>query len=149
MTQAGFVAEASTTIAASVQAVWAAITTPDTIKRFMFGTQVTSDWRPGSAIVWRGVYQGKAYEDHGTILALEPPHLLRYSHYSPLSGAPDTPENHHTVTYRLSDEHGATRVMLTQDQNANEQEQAHSSAQWTQMLAQLKAWVEGQGRGQA
>jgi len=37
------------------------------------------------------------------ILKLEPLQTLKYSHFSPLSGLTDKPENYHTVTVELSD----------------------------------------------
>ena len=71
---------------------------PEAIRRYMFGTTVVSDWKEGGPIVWKGEWKGKAYEDKGVILRLEPERILQYSHFSPQSGLPDTPENHHTVT---------------------------------------------------
>jgi hypothetical protein len=46
----------------------------------MFGTEVTSQWREGSAITWRGEWQGRAYEDKGVILQFKPGRTLQYSH---------------------------------------------------------------------
>jgi uncharacterized protein YndB with AHSA1/START domain len=142
MVHEGLVAEASTTVAAPIARVWEALTDPAMIERYMFGTQVVSTWEAGSPIVWKGEWEGKPYEDRGTILAIEPPHLLRCTHYSPLSGAPDTPENYHTITYQLSEEGGGTRVVLTQDKNADERERAHASEMWGKMLESLRDVVE-------
>ncbi len=61
----------------------------------MFGTDVVSDWKQGSTIVWKGEYKGKKYEDKGVIFKLEQNQTLQYSHFSPLSGKPDVPENYH------------------------------------------------------
>jgi uncharacterized protein YndB with AHSA1/START domain len=138
----GLVAEATTTIHAPIAIVWDALTNPDVIRRYMFGTQAISEWREGSPIVWKGEWQGKVYEDKGMILRMEPPRLLQYSHYSPLSGAPDRPESYHILTYELSEEGTTTRVALSQDQNANEEEREHSRAMWEQMLMRLKDVLE-------
>ena len=59
----GFVARASTIIAADPYAVWAALVEPAAIKQYMFGTTVSSDWSEGSPITWSGEWQGRAYED--------------------------------------------------------------------------------------
>jgi uncharacterized protein YndB with AHSA1/START domain len=48
----GLVASARVTIAAPVAEVWSALVNPATIKRYMFGTQVRSEWKEGSPIVW-------------------------------------------------------------------------------------------------
>ena len=136
------IATANVTIRASRERVWAALTDPDTIKKYMFGSTVTSDWMPGSPITYAGEYEGKRYEDHGTILEVRAPELLRSTHFSPLSGKPDVPENYHELTYTLTAEDGATRVQLTQDNNASEAEAAHSAENWNQMLDGLKSVVE-------
>jgi uncharacterized protein YndB with AHSA1/START domain len=136
------IANASTVIAAPKQRVWQALVTPATIKQYMFGTNVTSDFREGSSIVWKGEWQGKAYEDKGVILRLQPNRLLEYTHFSPLAGLPDTPENYHRVTIELSDEGSQTRIMLAQDNNGTEQEREHSQKNWEMMLNGLKKLLE-------
>jgi uncharacterized protein YndB with AHSA1/START domain len=136
------VAKASLGIAAPVAKVWDALVNPQVIKQYMFGTTVVSDWLPGSPITWTGEWKGKPYEDKGTIRKIEPRRLLQYSHYSPLSGLPDTPENHHTVTIELSKEGAQTRVSLSQDNNASEQAREHSEKNWKMMLEGLKKLLE-------
>lgn len=138
----GFVAEASTIIDASMDRVWDALTNPEVIKQYMFGTMVVSDWKEGSSIVWKGEWQGKKYQDKGTILRLQPKRLLQYSHYSPLSGLPDTQKNYHTVTVELSSKGTQTVVSLKQDNNTTEQEREHSENNWKTMLTSLKKLLE-------
>jgi uncharacterized protein YndB with AHSA1/START domain len=137
-----FIATASVTVDASRERVWAALTDPDLIAQYMFGSTVASDWKPGSPITYAGEYEGKTYEDHGTILEIRPPDFLRSTHFSPLGGKPDVPENYHEITYTLTAEDGATRVELTQDNNASEAEAGHSAENWNQMLVGLKSVVE-------
>lgn len=137
------VATAEIDISASPAQVWAALTDPEQIRKFMFDAQVRTDWQPGSPIVWQGVYEGKEYEDKGEILAIEPERLLKVSHFSPLSGQPDLPENYHTLTYELDDRDGSTHVSLSQDNNASEAEAEHSKGMWTMLLDGLKKTVEG------
>jgi len=136
------VAKASISINASSDKVWNALTSPKAIKQYMFGTNVISDWREGSLIVWKGEWQGKSYEDKGVILQLKPGHTIQYSHFSPLSGLPDKPENYHTVTVELSANGNQTHVSLAQNRNANQEERAHSEENWGMMLAALKKYLE-------
>jgi uncharacterized protein YndB with AHSA1/START domain len=136
------VARASATIDAPAARVWDALVDPQAIRRYVFGTTVISDWTEGSPIVWKGEWKGKAYEDTGVILRLERGRILRYSHFSPLSGLPDTPENHHTVTIELMEQAGRTRVSLAQDNNPTEQARQHSERNWSAMLAGLKQLLE-------
>lgn len=137
------VAKATTAVDASRDAVWKALVSPDAIRQYMFGTTVVTDWRRGSPITWKGEWKGKPYEDKGIILQIDPEQLLEYSHFSPLSGQPDVPENYHVVRITLSDANGRTDVTLTQDGNATEEERQHSQANWAQMLERLKQYVEG------
>lgn len=97
----------------------------------------------GSEIRWKGEWEGKAYEDKGVILKIEPERTLQYSHFSPLAGLPDTPENYHTVTIELSGEGDQTRVSLSQDNNPTEEAREHSEKNWGMMLDGLKKYVEG------
>ena len=136
------VAKASTTIQAPATKVWEALVTPTTIKQYMFGTTVTSDFKKGSPITWKGEWEGKKYEDKGVILDLQPKKKLAYSHFSPLAGLPDKPENYHNVTIDLADQGSKTGVTLSQDNNANEKEREHSQKNWQMMLDGLKKLME-------
>jgi uncharacterized protein YndB with AHSA1/START domain len=137
------IAEASADIRATADEVWEALVDPKAIKQYMFGTDVRSTWQEGSSIVWSGEWQGTAYDDKGVILESKPGRRIRYSHYSPLSGLPDRPENYHTVTVELTSKGIQTHVSLTQGNNSNEEERAHSEQNWTTMLAALKHYLEG------
>jgi uncharacterized protein YndB with AHSA1/START domain len=136
------IAKASINIDAAREQVWKALVDPDAIHQYMFGTHVVSDWKEGSPIVWKGEWQGRPYEDKGTVLKIQPWILLQYSHFSPLSGLPDLPENYHTVTIRLSMVGDQTIVSLAQDKNANEEERSHSEKNWEMMLMSLKKYIE-------
>ena len=140
---ADFVATAATEIHASPAQVWFALTDPKLIKRYMFGSQVVTDWQQGSPIVWQGEYEGKAYEDKGRILEIETERRLKVTHFSPLSGQQDIPDNYHTLVYELAANGDTTYVSLSQDKNASEAEAARSKGMWEMMLAGLKEVVEG------
>ena len=136
------IAKATITIQAPGSKVWNALVDPKAIQQYMFGTNAVSDWREGSPIVWKGKWQGKPYEDKGVILQLKPGSTLQYSHFSPLSGLPETAENYHTVTIELSDEGDRIRVSLSQDNNATDEQAEHSSQNWMMMLTSLKKYLE-------
>lgn len=137
-------ATASTTINAPSTKVWDALIDPAKIREYMFGTNVVSDWREGSAIAWKGEWKGKAYEDKGEILQMKPPRLLQYSHFSPMMGKPDKPENYHTVTIELEDAGASTKVTLSQDNNATEEARQESARNWAAMLDGLRQLVESE-----
>jgi uncharacterized protein YndB with AHSA1/START domain len=138
-----YTAKATITINAPTSKVWEALTKPDLIKQYLFETQVTTDWRVGSAITYTGIWQDKPYEDKGKILQIEPEKLLVSTYWSPLSGLPDVPENYKTVSYKLSSRNNATELTITQDNNANQEEANHSEQNWNMVLDGIKKLLEG------
>ncbi len=120
------IAKATTSILSKKGKVWEALVTPKSIKKYMFGADVESEWRAGSEITWKGEFNGKKYQDKGVILKIEPEHTLQYSHFSPLSGKPDKPENYHTVTIKLAGSADKTEVSLLQNNYLDENAQRES-----------------------
>jgi uncharacterized protein YndB with AHSA1/START domain len=138
-----FTAKATMIINAPVSKVWQALVNPEIIKQYLFNTEVISDWKVGSPITYKGEWEGKSFEDKGEILEIEPEKILKSTHWSPLSGVPDTPENYHTVTYMLSDRGDSTEVTITQDNNASKEEKTHSEKNWKTVLEGMKRLLEG------
>jgi uncharacterized protein YndB with AHSA1/START domain len=136
------IAKSSVTINAPVTAVWDALTNPEIIKQYMFGTEVVTDWKEGSIIVWKGIWKDKPYEDKGEILKVEHLKTLKYTHFSPLSGQMDEPKNYHTLTYQLEISGAETELTLTQDNNETEEDLRHSQQMWDSMLKSLKKLLE-------
>jgi uncharacterized protein YndB with AHSA1/START domain len=136
------IARATISINSPVQRVWDALTDPEAIQQYMFGTTVVSDWHEGSTIVWKGEWQGKSYEDKGKIIQFVPIQLIQYSHFSPLSGMQDVPENYHIVTVELFTDGKKTRISLTQEHNTSEEERQHSQQNWEAMLENLQKYLE-------
>jgi uncharacterized protein YndB with AHSA1/START domain len=138
----GLVARQSIFIRAYPGRVWKALTDPDMIRQYLFGTEAESDWKEGSRIRYRGVWQGKSYEDRGVVLRSEPGKLLETTYWSSMSGLPDRPGNYRKVRYELTPEKGGTRLTLTQDNNVTEEERAHAEGNWKMALEGLKKVVE-------
>jgi uncharacterized protein YndB with AHSA1/START domain len=137
-----YVATSSITIDAPRDRVWAVLTDPDAAREFMFGTELETDWTVGGPIRWRGVWQGRPYEDHGVILEFEPGRRLVNTHFSPLSGEDDVPDNHHTLTWTLDDADGGTRLTLSQDNNRTPQAAEHSQGMWDGLVVKVKELAE-------
>lgn len=138
----GHVATAEVDISASPKQVWSALTEPDLIAKYMFGSQVETDWQPGSPITWKGEYEGKSYEDKGEIVAVEPERRLELTHFSPLTGQEDKPENYHSLAYELDEQGDKVHLTLRQDNAGSAEEAEHSAANWQTMLDGLKETVE-------
>jgi uncharacterized protein YndB with AHSA1/START domain len=137
-----YIAQAEATINVPVAEVWDALVNPEKVKEYMFGTTAVSNWQKGSPIAWKGEYQGKPYEDKGEIIEIEPEKLLVVTHYSPLSGAEDVPENYHILRYELTAQGSSTGIVLTQDNCKNEEEKEQFSKNWQMMLDGLKKFLE-------
>ena len=78
------------------------------------GATVKTDWEVGHPITFSGKWKDKSFEDKGEILSFRPEKEMSYSHWSPLSGADDVPENYHVVHIALDDAGGGTKVTLEQ-----------------------------------
>jgi uncharacterized protein YndB with AHSA1/START domain len=139
----GFEAISSVTIDAPRAEVWDALTNPAKVKQYLHGTEMSTDWREGSPIFWRGEWKGKPYEDKGKVLEVKAQRLIKYTHWSPLGGSEDKPENYHTVTYELKGDDRKTTLTLTQDNNPT-REEAEKMARdnWGPVLQALKATAE-------
>ncbi len=139
-------AKASAHIKAPLSTVWEALTKPEIIKQYFFGTQANSDWKEGSAITFKGEWKGKPYEDKGTILDIEPNKLFRYKYWSSMSGIEDRPENYVTITYEISEDinDNTTKLTITQENIPDEQMKEHSEQNWKVVLDSLKKLLEKQ-----
>jgi uncharacterized protein YndB with AHSA1/START domain len=139
----GFEAIKTVTVHATQDEVWDAMTNPEKVKQYLHGTEISTDWKEGSPIFWRGEWAGQSHEDKGTVLAVKPNELLKYTHWSPMGGSEDKPENYHTVTVELSGDDGKTALTLTQDNN-DTQAEADKMAEdnWGPMLNGLKEVAE-------
>lgn len=140
---AGHVATAVVEVAAGPERVWDALTDPGEIAAYMAGSKVETTWEVGSPITWAGEYDGHAYTDKGEVLVHDEPDVLSMTHYSPLTGDADVPENYHTLVYTLTRSGSGTHLELTQDGCADEEQAEQFGRNWQQMLDGLKAVVEG------
>jgi len=138
-----FISKTSTTINTPISKVWDALTKPHIIKQYLFGTEVTTDWQVGSPITYKGLWNGKAYEDKGKVVQIEVEKLLVSTFWSSLSGLPDVPENYKTVRYELTADGNGTRLTITQDNNDSQEDANHSEQNWKMVLDGLKKLLEG------
>jgi uncharacterized protein YndB with AHSA1/START domain len=130
------------TIDAPIEEVWAAITTPERIKEWFFGVETRSDWKAGSELVHTGEWQGRPYEDKGTIARIEPPTLLEHTHWSPMSGLPDEAESYETVVWQLSSDDQTTELTVSETNLPSEEARQLSEQSWRVVLDGLKRLLE-------
>ena len=128
-------------INAPISKVWKALIDTEQIRKYLFGTNAISDWKVGSEIRFTGVWEGKPYEDKGTILALEPEKLFKYNYWSNWSGD-DIFEKRQVISYILKSEKGKTIFTLIQENCPTEEARDHSANNWNSVLASMKKMLE-------
>ncbi|MGE5459934.1 MAG: SRPBCC family protein, partial [Solirubrobacterales bacterium] len=96
----------------------------------------------GSPIVHRGEYQGRPYEDKGTIVRVVPERLLVHTHWSPVSGLPDEPEHNQEVTWSLAERDGGTELAVREVNLPSEAAKEISEQGWRAALGALRDLLE-------
>lgn len=135
-------ADVSITIVADLLTVWDALTKPEMVKHWFFGTHLSTTWEPGTPIIFSGEWKDKKYEDKGTVLAYTQLEMLQYTYWSSMSGIEDKPENYVTLTYRIGGEDGNVTVTISQENIPDEKTRDHSIENWTKVLKSLKDMLE-------
>ncbi|MBS1597870.1 MAG: SRPBCC domain-containing protein [Bacteroidetes bacterium] len=138
-------------INAPVSKVWDALTNPTQTKKYMFGCETVSDWKKGSALLWRMIHEGKEFVAvKGIIEDIQPEKFLAYTTIDPNSGIADVPENYLTVTYTLNSEGQQTVLTVTQGDYSKVGEgdkrykETMDGGGWTPILVQIKKLVESE-----
>jgi uncharacterized protein YndB with AHSA1/START domain len=143
LTLGGF--EVFTVIKARPSKVWKALTDPGSMKQYMSGAEITTDWKIGSPIIWKGVLQGKKYENKGTVLNVIPEELLEYTYWSDISKHADIPENYARIRCRLTKDEGGTMLAVNvQDREIREEARKHLEWGWKTTISSLKRFLEEQ-----
>ncbi|MFI6423873.1 SRPBCC domain-containing protein [Promicromonospora sp. NPDC050880] len=136
-------ATATTHIAEPPERVWAELTHPGA--RWMLGANVETDYRPGSPITFEGHFFGRVFADKGTVIAVDRPRLLHFTHFAPLSGLDDVPENYHEIRIELVADDGGTRVTVVQDNIDTAHHASAAEGHWKDALATLAHRDDGTG----
>src|ERR1044072_9151805 len=123
--------------------VWLALTVPDLVKQWQYGSDLQTTWAPGTPIVFRNEWNGQTFEQKGTVLEFMPDSRLKYSLFFPRPDLEDIPENHFFMTYQLTARGGVTSVLFRQeDPRPSTPDEAAGSAEGPDVLAGLKELVE-------
>lgn len=125
-----------------VAKVWQAITDPALVKQYFFGTDLVTDWKVGNPIYFRGEWEGRAYEDKGTVLRFEPEKMLQYDYYSSWSELEDKPENYQIITYTVEPKDNGTLLTILQTNVPGEEQKEHSEQNWLMVLGEMKKLIE-------
>jgi uncharacterized protein YndB with AHSA1/START domain len=133
----------SVIVHASPVKVWEALTNPEIIREYLFGTETITDWIVGNPITFQGEYDGQTYKDHGIILENIPLTKLSYSYWSAFTGLEDKQENYSIVSYELKKK-GTNQTEFTWSQKGYSSEEAyhHSEDGMDEFLKSIKSIIE-------
>ena len=108
----------------------------------MYHSEVISDWKVGSTIMWRDSDNKKVHVK-GIIKEIKPEKFLKTFDLSIDSGLPDIESNYSRVTYELVNENGKTQLIVTED-NFNNDEKRYQDALnfWNNVLAAMNKLLE-------
>lgn len=131
-------------INAPVSRVWDALTDPRIIRKYFFGTEASDDFREGGTVTYKGVHEGKTYQDKGKITEFIPERKMTIDHWSSRSGKPDSSENYSTHSYCLTPSANKTKLVLAQeDTYKSDESRAKAWSHWDVVIEGLKKIVEG------
>jgi uncharacterized protein YndB with AHSA1/START domain len=141
------IVKTSIDVAAPPEAVWRVLTEPALTKKYMFGCEAVTDWRPGSSLEWVITADGKRVTPvKGKIVECARGERLVYTVFGNGMGLADEPRNYLTVSCTLTKQGSGTRLDVTQgDFAAADNGRARyeeTAAGWPQVLAQVKALAE-------
>ena len=122
--------------------VWEGLTDTEIVKQYFFGTNVQSDWQAGGPITFSGEWEGKSYEDKGTIQEITPGKYVKYNYWSSMGGTEDKPENYANVSYKVDESNGITTLTITQDNIKDITSKEHSEQNWQTIFGGLKKLIE-------
>ena len=102
------------TMNAPVQKVWDILTKPGYVKQWQYGSELLTDWKPGSDIRFKTAWEGKIFEQWGKVLDIQKNKLIKYSLFAPRPGLEDKPENYFIMSYVLTADNGQTKLEIIQ-----------------------------------
>ncbi|MBS1771454.1 MAG: SRPBCC domain-containing protein [Bacteroidetes bacterium] len=138
-------------INAPASKVWDVLINPEQTKKYMFGCETVSDWKPGSTLIWRMMHEGQPFIPvKGEVISIDPNKELVYSVIAPDNAEiPDIPENYLFVTYRLTEHNGTTTLYVSQGDYSKVamgekryRETYNNGEGWNPILVQIKAIAE-------
>ena len=129
-------------ILAPAKKVWLALTRPDLVKQWQYGSDLLTTWEVGTSIVFRNEWGGQVFEQKGTVLEFSPASRLKYSLFFPRPDLPDIPEHYFFMTYLLTENDGTTSLLVRQEDPRPSTADASGGDDGPNVLSALKELVE-------
>mgnify|MGYP000873723650 FL=1 len=130
------------TINASKEKVWLALTNPDKVKAWQFGSDLITDWKVGNEIRFKSEWNGQIFEQWGTVVEFDPYEKLKYTLFAPRPDLEDKPENYFEMEYKLINSKNGTELTITQEDNRPGAKQEPEQGEENPVLKVLKDLIE-------
>ncbi len=127
---------------APAEKVWNALTQPELVKQWQYGSDLLTTWKTGSEIRFRNEWEGQVFEQWGTVLEVVPNQKIKYSLFFPRPGLEDKPENYFIMNYVLTEENQKTKLEIIQEDNRPGAVQEEPQGEENPILQGLKALIE-------
>ena len=129
-----------TFIRTTPERLWSAVTTPDFMKQYWFGSYIETDWMPGSS--WKLLFPDGRLADGGEIVEIDPPKrlVLKWrNEWKPELKA----EGDSQLTMTLEPVDDAVKLTITHEMARAESKLIQAvSGGWPRILSNLKSLIE-------
>lgn len=129
-------------INANKQKVWNALTNPELVKKWQYGSDVLTDWKVDSEIRFRTEWENKVFEQWGKILEIIPNELIKYSLFFPRPDLEDKEENYFIMSYIISESENVIKLEIIKEDNRPGAVKEKESDEENPVLIALKEIIE-------
>ena len=129
-------------INATKQKVWDALTKPELVKKWQYGSDVITDWKVGSEIRFSVVWENKVFDQWGKILEVIQNELIKYSLFFPRPDLEDKEENYFIMSYIISESENKIRLEILKEDNRPGAVEEKESDEENPVLTALKEIIE-------
>ena len=132
----------SITINSSVQKVWEALTKPELVKKWQYGSELITDWEIGGEIRFKTEWNGTVFEQWGKVIEVIPHKVIKYSLFAPRPDIEDKPENYFIMIYNLTQEKDRIKLEIIQEDDRPGATQESDNGEENSILSSLKKMIE-------
>jgi uncharacterized protein YndB with AHSA1/START domain len=132
----------SITINSSAQKVWEALTKPELVKKWQYGSDLITDWKIGGEIRFKTEWNGTVFEQWGKVMEVIPRKRIKYSLFAPRPGIEDKPENYFIMIYSLKQEKDGIKLEIIQEDDRPGATQESDNGEENPVLLSLKKLIE-------
>lgn len=129
-------------INSTIEKVWEALTNPEMVKLWQFGSVLKTSWKIGTEIRFTTEWEGTVFEQWGIIQDVQENKLIKYTLFAPRPDLEDKPENYFLMIYQLTKEANHVLLEIIQEDNRPGAVQEEDQGEENPILLGLKHLVE-------